>query len=446
MKVNFIKIKCPICRFGGCMCKTNEGNKTYSSTAFQSSNNYTNGNYTMLTKIKYSCVVANFERDERRIQVDTDEPTISEIYPTNSLQINISSNATITLSPRIIATDTLGIKNKTIFDGTNTISLLDNPSYSKTLSPGVYSWNFTAIDLAGNAKTVTSQFRIFSSTTNETQPFNTTNTTQQNLSNTTLFFDSKTTPDNQLTNISSIHITLNANSNESQTNITLKIFDETGKVIYQNSTTEKTIEITYPFISDGTYYYNATFISGNSITNTATRKIIIDTEPPTITINSPTKKQTSFTNSVLIEFSAEDTNDVIKKWINDGTKKIDYTSKLNKTLSEGNYTWTLYAQDKAGNIAQETIRFSIVTEKKTNTIQRLAILIIIVAVILLVILIIFYFLKNKSNPTSSTSDQSPPSNPSQSFNRPVPPINPQVQRPMLRLANPAMFKNNQFQR
>jgi hypothetical protein len=128
--------------------KTNEGNKTYTSTAAQSSNNYTNGNYTMLTKVKYSCVVENFERDERKIQVDIEEPNITEIYPLNNAVINISTNSTTTIFYKLNATDTVGIANRTISTGSKTISMIQNPNYNETLSPRSYTYTFTAIDLA----------------------------------------------------------------------------------------------------------------------------------------------------------------------------------------------------------------------------------------------------------------------------------------------------------
>jgi hypothetical protein len=421
--------------------KTNEGNKTYTSTAAQSSNNYTNGNYTMLTKIKYSCVVANFERDERTIQVDIEEPNITEIYPLNNAVINISTNSTTTIFYKLNATDTVGIANRTISTGSKTISMIQNPNYNETLSPRSYTYTFTAIDLAGNTKSITSSFRIINSSTNQTEP-PIENETNETVVNATISFDAATTVNNIITNSSILNIKLIANAS-SAVNMTFRIYDSTSRIIYQNSTSQKTFNITHTFISDGIYYYNATVVAGDQTVNSATRKITLDTESPTIIITQ--KTQTVFTNEIILEIKTEDTNRVTRTWINDGAKEFEYTNKINKTLTEGNYTWTIYSTDEAGNTAKEIFRFSIIEEKTTSSTKIIAIILLIVAVILAIILIAMYFLrKNPESNPANPSTMIPPSNSPMQFNRPMPPrplapnIPPQT--------NPAMFKNNPYQR
>ena len=336
--------------------------------------------------------------------------------------------------------------NKTVYDGSNIINLVSSPNYNVTLSPGTYTWNFTTTDLAGNIAFVVSQFAIFNSSTNMTT--NETNVTEETTTNATISFDSSTATDNDLTNQSSVSIKINANTNKSTVNLTLNIFDSAGRVVYKNSTTEKTIDVFHTFVSDGDYYYNATLISGEETINTPTRKITIDTESPTITIISPTKTKNNFTNYAVIDFSADDTNGIARRWINDGTKDTTYTSRINKSLTEGSYSWTVFAQDDAGNIAEEIIKFSIVSETAKKPNKNIAIFVIIIAAILIIVLIAWYFLKKKPEQPSTpnqTFGSLPPANPSLQFNRPLPPRSPPFLRPTPMPMNPAMFKNNPVQ-
>ncbi len=423
--------------------KTNEGNKTYTSTAAQSSNNYTNGNYSILTKIKYSCEVENFQTDERRIQVDVEEPNITEIYPLNNSVINISTNSTTTIFYKLNATDTLGIANKTISTGSKTTNMIQNPTYNETLSPGSYTYTFTAIDLAGNTKSIVSSFRIINLTTDQTETPEE-NQTNETVINATINFDTATTANNIVTNSSILNVKLIANASTT-TNLTFKIYDSTGNIIYQNSTNQKTFNRTHSFISDGAYYYNATLTSGDTIVNTPTRKITIDTESPTIQITQ--KTQTVFTNEVILEIKTDDTNRITRTWINDGAKDFDYTGKINKTLTEGNYTWTIYSQDEAGNIAKEIFNFSIIEEISLSSSKIIAIILLVVALILAIILTSIFFLRKTPSNTAATQNQptmGPPSNPPMQFNGPAPPW-PQLPATSSQ-TNPVMFKNNPYQR
>lgn len=405
--------------------KINSGNTTFSYTTVSSNENYTDGNFTIKTSVKYSCEAEEFKTEYTYVQVHLSSPVITEIYPTNNLVINISSNTTTTIFPKLNATDTLGILNRTFYDGNKTISLIGNSNYNVTLPVGTYTWNFTATDLAGNKEMVISTFRIVNSSTNITQNnTNQTNTT----SNATILFGNTTTEDNKLTNTSSVFIKLNANSTNSSNNITLRIFDSSGKIIYQNSTTQNTMEKSYVFITDGIYYYNATLVSGNETRFTPTRKIIIDREAPTISIISPSKIQSNFTNSIALEFSASDENGISRRWFNDGIKDADYIGRINQNLTNGNYTWTVYARDNAGNFAKETIKFMIISKEKKSLTKTIAILIIIIALALLVFVGIFYFMRKNSE------QQTQPSN----FVSPSVPINGQAQIPIQ-----ATFKNNQ---
>lgn len=422
--------------------KTNEGTKTYTSTAAASSSNYTEGNYSIKTTIKYSCNVQELERDDRIIQVHLEEPTITEIYPLNNSVINISTNSTTTIFFKLNATDALGIANRTITKGSKTTDMIQNPTYNETLSPGTYTYTFTAADLAGNTKSIVSSFRIInSSSTNQTEtPVE--NETNETVVNATVSFDQTTTENNKITNSSNLYVKLIANSTLQTTNLTFRIYGPAG-IIYQNSTSQKIFDMTHRFVSDGVYSYNATLTSGDTIVNTPTRKITIDTEIPTIQITQ--KTQTVFTNEVILEIKTEDTNKVTRIWINDGTKDFDYTGKINKTLDEGNYTWIIYSIDEAGNVAKEIFKFSVIEKKATSTSKIIAIVLLIIALVLAIILVIIYFLRKNTTSTPQPNPTiTPPSNPPTQFNRPIPP-NPMVQN-MSFQQNPAMFKNNPYQR
>jgi len=397
--------------------KTNEGTKTYTNTTICKNSACSDGNYTLIVRAEYTCVSNVINETIHLFALHQEMPTISQIYPTNNLQINISTNSTTTIFPKLIATDSLGILNKTISTAQGIVSLKDQPNFNITLQPGIYTWNFTATDIAGNKQLITSRFTIFNSSINTSQ--NETiepvvNETEPT-TNASILFTSNTAENNKLTNDSSILIEVIANTEVAEVNLTLQIFDETGNRIYSNTTNGKTLQITHNFISDGTYYYNATLSYEDIQTSTPTRKIIIDTEGPSIEIVSPKTGQNTFTNSALIEFNAEDTNGISKMWINDGTKNTDYTKKINKTLEEGDYTWTVYAQDKTGNIAQQTIRFSIVAEKESNSSKKIAIFVIIIAIVLMILLAAYYFLRKKPEETTDSNNQKintlPPSNP-----------------------------------
>lgn len=429
--------------------KTSEGTKIYTNTTICKNSTCSDGNYTLIVKAEYTCVSNVINETTYLFSLHQEMPTISQIYPTNNLQINLSSNITTTIFPKLIATDSLGILNKTISTENGIVSLKDQPNFNITLPAGVYNWNFTATDIAGNKQTVTSRFIIFNSTMNitenETKTEPTENETETNLN---ISFTDKTTENNKLTNDSTILVEVIANTEIAEVNLTLQIFDETSNRIYSNTTNGKTLQITHNFISDGTYYYNATLSYEDIQTSTPTRKIIIDTEGPSIEIISPKTGQNTFTNSALIEFNAEDTNGISKMWINDGKKNTDYTKKINKTLEEGDYTWTVYAQDKTGNVAQRTIRFSIVAEKESNSTKKIAIFIII-AIVLMILLVAYYFLRKKPDETSNTDNQNtnnlPPSNPpyvmQPQMKRPIQPVLSRSNLPpMQRPANPNNFR------
>ncbi len=433
--------------------KTNEGTKTYTNTTTCKNAACIDGNYTLIIKAEYTCVSNVINETTNLFALHQEMPILSQIYPTNNLQINLSSNTTAVIFPKLIATDSLGILNKTVSTESGIVSLKDQPNFNITLPAGVYTWNFTVTDIAGNKQTAIARFTVFNSTMNltenETEIIPIENETEPNLN---ISFTSETTENNKLTNDSTILIEIATNTEVAEVNLTLQIFDETGSRIYQNTTTGKTLQIAHNFISDGTYYYNATLSYGETQTSTPTRKIIIDTEGPSIEIISPKTGQNTFTGSALIEFNAEDTNEVVKMWYNDGKKNTDYTKKINKTLEEGDYTWTIFAQDKAGNVAEQTIRFSIVAEKETNSTKKIAIFVIIIAIVLMILLVAYYFLRKKPDETSNTNNQNtnnlPPTGPSYGM---PPQMRSQVQPVLSRSNLPPMqnqptFKNNQFSR
>jgi len=423
--------------------KINEGNKIYTFGNKCTADKCKEENYTIKYRIEYACETLELINSESLFMIHNELPTITEIYPLNNSIINISTNATTTIFYKLNATDTIGIANRTISMGTKTISMIQNPTYNETLSPGKYVYTFRATDLAGNTKSLVSTFTIVNSSTNETIPE--VNETNETTINATISFDTITTEDNKVTNSSILRVKIIVNSTTNSTNLTFRIYDSANRVVYENSTSQKILDITHNFISDGTYHYNASILAEDILIPTPTRKITIDTEAPSIQIIFPQKNQTSFTNYAILELKTEDTNKVTRTWINDGTKEKEYTGRINETLTAGNYTWTIYAKDEAGNIAKTIFKFSIATET-TNSSRVIAIILLIIALILLVILIVLYFLrKNSSNapPTQTKPVVVPPSNYPRQFNRPLSPAEiPNITSQ----SNQSIFIKNPYQR
>ena len=94
--------------------------------------------------------------------------------------------------------------------------------------------------------------------------------------------------------------------------------------------------------------------------------------PPNITISSPLNTTYNTTNTILIDFNATDDVSVSSLWYNNGTTNITHTAPVNLTLSNGNYTFTFYANDSANNVVSEIRIFevSIITQQINDEINN----------------------------------------------------------------------------
>lgn len=375
--------------------KFSEGNKTYSMENLTKDPKYKNGNYTLFIDARYSCDASSLESIESRVIVYLESPNITGIYPQNNITINISEEKNITITPQLNSTDTIDIKNKTVSFGQEKISLSENPSYNRTLSPGEYEWIFEVENIAGNKVSEVSKFKIINNLDNFQQG--------EIGADIKISFEPPTPEDNIIINKSNVDFKVTTESEHDIGKVVLQIFNSVGNIIYTFSEEEGSFETNYSFTKDGRYIYNITAYAGDSVKSSESRRIEIDTTPPKISIISD--QGPVFQKYFFLEFSAEDENDIVRKWIHDGSSEFNYNSPINKTLSPGNYNWTIYAEDIAGNIGRKSLSFEISGKSKKNSI---ALFLIFIAAVLLVGLGIVYFMKfnkkSKPSPTSYSGD------------------------------------------
>ena len=93
-----------------------------------------------------------------------------------------------------------------------------------------------------------------------------------------------------------------------------------------------------------------------------------DTTPPVVTISTPTDGATYTSHRTTFSFSISDDSDVVSCWYSLGHQGVPFScskafSATIGTVSseEGTNTWTVYAQDKYGNLGSDSVTFTVDT-------------------------------------------------------------------------------------
>ena len=339
--------------------ETNFANITYklfNSTALVNETTYTtqtlNINWTSLPDETYTYNVTIVDQAinenstaTRTVTLDTLKPNIQFVTRTTS-EGNFSQNyieANVTASDDNLDTITIYLYNSTALVQTNTSTTSTFFVNFTNLPDETYSLNATANDTAGNensTETRTIVLDITAPTINFVAPTETGGS-----------FISETKIDINVT-ASDIHLDI----------ITIRLYNSSNDLIETNTSTTSPFYINYTNLADGIYFFNSTANdSASNEANTATRNVTIDTVLPTITILFPANTTYNINVSEL-NYSASDTN-LYSCWysldqgVTNSTPDASCPNFTGLSSGEGSNTWTVYANDSAGNENSSSVTF-----------------------------------------------------------------------------------------
>jgi hypothetical protein len=279
---------------------------------------------------------------------DVTSPTIDFVPTTetndsqltrNYIQVNVTATDGIALD-----TITIYIYNSTSLVQTNTSSSSPFPVNFTNLPDENYYFNATVNDTAGN----TNQTETIALSTDTGPP--------------TINYTSPTEDPGAIKSQNYIVVNVTA-GDPNLDKITIRLYNSTNDLINSTITSTSPNYINFSGLTDGLYYYNATandtFGNDNSLT---TRNITIDFTSPTLNIAYP--QNTIYTVDVTdLNYTFTETNPD-KCWysLNEGaTNSSTQTCGTNwtgLTSTEGSNTWTVYANDTAGNENSTSITFN----------------------------------------------------------------------------------------
>jgi hypothetical protein len=143
-------------------------------------------------------------------------------------------------------------------------------------------------------------------------------------------------------------------------NVTLFIYDNLG-VLYNQTTVALNGALTATVgvvvnLVDGAYtwFFRVIDLAGN-MNQSETNNITIDTIPPTITIYSPAEERYNGVEQIWVNFTSSDSSGVSARWFNYNGTNISYSSPVNVSVSQGNYTFVFYSNDSVGNIGVSSV-------------------------------------------------------------------------------------------
>ena len=275
---------------------------------------------------------------------------LNQIYPTNSILLNITTNEDLTRA------------DYSLDNGVTNVSLTGSgESWSRTVSFSEGSKNliFYAVDSSGNLGTNTVSFTIDTSFVDITPP--------------TIAFVSPTTNSGTI-NITSISVNVTAlDSGSGLKNITIRLYNLTGLMNSAFTLTSPNF-INFTNLGNGTYYFNATACdTSNNCANTdETRGVIINTSSPTIILDtiypiinfvSPTDDSSTLNRTLIrVNVTATDTNlkNITINLYNSARSLIDskisttspYYSELTGLTNGGVYYFNATACDTSNNCAK----------------------------------------------------------------------------------------------
>jgi hypothetical protein len=283
------------------------------------------------------------------VVVDSTIPTAETNSPTINSGNYSATNIYVNISTVEINLDNITIN---IYNSDGSLNLSNSSTTSPFywnytgLSDGTYYWNSTIYDLAGNLNSTSTQ-TIVIDTTYPTISFATPYTVTGNY---TLSY-------------------IEANISVTDTNlknITINVYNSDGSLNQSNTSTTSPFYWNYTNLADGIYYLNATtYDNAGNVNSTATQTIVLDTIIPIVSLFSPPNNTLEIVSGlVTFVYNVTDTtsqinncsiylNDILTETDNSITK--DSYQTFTRTLSNGQYNWTIGCYDYVSNTANSSI-------------------------------------------------------------------------------------------
>jgi hypothetical protein len=281
--------------------------------------------------------------ETRNVTIDTVNPLISLVSPTELSGASVNKdNILINASASDInlASITIQIYNSSYGQIYSYSTSSPNSSLfvnQSGLADGMYYFNATALDKAGNANYTETR-----NITLETQaPLITLNSPQNTTYNTNV-------------------ITFNATLNENGT--CRYSLDGAGNITMSSSNNREFVDVNSS-MSEGSH--SAIFSCNDSAGNVNSSSVTfgVDTVAPLISISSPLAQNYN-NRTQLVDISAIGESSV---WFFNGTENVSYTTPVNVTFAEGSNTLIAYANDSIGNLNSTSVSFTIDTSAPSLT-------------------------------------------------------------------------------
>ena len=309
-------------------------NSTTFSYNFTHNDNYT-WNCLFVNNLSYS----RFANSNFSLIYDATKPTINFTSPTETSSAIINRTnilINVTANDTNLANITIRLFNSTSLVNSSNSSTSPLFVNITNLPEGVYFFNASAFDLAGNV--------------NHTETRNVTIDTNYPA----IQFVSPTESSGVFRSRNYIEVNVTA-SDVTLTNITIRLFNLSGQISTNTSITSP-FYINYSSLPNGIYFYNATVNDSlGNINNTATRNITLDTVNPQVNITAPVS--TIFTvDNYAIDIRLNESgncnysvdNGVTNNTLTANSSSTGFTG-MRSSVSNGNYKLSAYCSDLAGN-------------------------------------------------------------------------------------------------
>ncbi len=299
------------------------------------------------------------------LNIDTSAPEVTMSSPANNL---VSSNANQTFTCSSI--DSLQLANLTIYVWNSSNALIGETNFNATdnslllslnltLENGTYKWNCLSYDAKGNSD--------YGSDSNYTIKIGTMSVSLDSPSNNTY----------KKVNLTNFSCSVN-DSVANLTNLTLKLWNSQGTLVYNNTTSisgkSNQSNFSYNISSNAKYYWNCYIYDEqlNLLYADSNNTLTFDTISPVVTLSDPDDEDEVDSGSVAFKFSVTDASPIANcSLMIDGevenTKTsitVNATNTITETMSEGDYDWEIKCYDLAGNygISSDIILYVITSE------------------------------------------------------------------------------------
>ncbi|MBI3334820.1 hypothetical protein HYZ97_05010 [Candidatus Pacearchaeota archaeon] len=213
------------------------------------------------------------------------------------------------------------------------------------LAPGVYSFNASARDAAGNVnRTGTRTVSVLAPP--EIPGF--------------ILYGLGTNAEGISVNAQNVYVNISAQL-ASETNITFSLFNASGIVNESVHATPLRV-INWTGLALGSYQYNVTISNASTSISTITRSITLTSpavaESPVINVYSP-ENITYTTSAVLINISVSAPAGVSSILFANDSGILVYSSPVLQNVSSGSHTWQFSVNDSLGRVASTIVTFSV---------------------------------------------------------------------------------------